>query len=103
MSTLLNTSFFPQLVIVNNELEVAENTQERADLLYGLSKLELQEVVILNHQHQYTHFNNTPCDAIAANKLAELVKDYLHKEGHCCLSKIDTLTPAQAFALVALD
>ncbi len=94
---------FPQLIIFNDELELADNDKERADLLYGLSNLELQEVVILNHHHQYTYFNNNSCDAITATKLAELVKSYLHKEGHCCLAKIDTLTPAQAFALVAID
>ncbi|MGO2010629.1 DUF4144 family protein [Pseudoalteromonas sp.] len=103
MSTLLNSTLFPQFIIFNNELEVAKSEKERADLLYGLNDLEQQSVVILNYQQQYTQLNNKPCNAISAKELADLVKDYLHKEGHCCLAKIDSLTPEQAFALVALN
>lgn len=103
MSTLLNSALFPQLIIFDNELEVAENQKERADLLYSLNELELKSVIILNYQLQYTQLNNKPCNAISAKELADLVKDYLHKEGHCCLAKIDSLTPKQAFALITLD
>ena len=94
---------FPQLVIVNDELEIVYSPQERADLLHNLTALELNDVLIISHQQEYTNLAGEPQSPCSAKQLGDWVKAYLLKEGHCCLAKIDSLSITDAFQLLTID
>lgn len=94
------TTSFPQIIIYNEEIEVIENTQDFQYFIHSISATEQQKIVILNQMFEYQNINGESLTPLSANQLAQLVKEYLAKEGHCCLSKISSLTPEQAFNLV---
>ena len=93
---------FPQLVIVYNELEIAHTLQEREEHLHSVATSDLTDVVILNKRGEYCTLKNKPQEPLSAEQLAVLVTSYLLNEGHCCLSKITTLTVEQAFNLLEI-
>ena len=93
---------FPQLVIVYSELEIAHTPQDRKDHLHSVAASDLTDVVILNKYGEYCTLKNTSCEPLSSEQLAVLVTNYLLNEGHCCLSKITTLTVEQAFNLLEL-
>jgi len=93
---------FPQLVIVYNELEIAHTPQERDEHLHSVTPSDLTDVVILNKRGEYCTLKNIPREPLSTEQLAVLVTSYLLNEGHCCLSKITTLTVDQAFNLLEL-
>lgn len=95
------TTSFPQIIIYNEEIEVIENTQDFQYFIHSMSATEQQKIVILNQMFEYQNINGESLTPLSANQLAQLVKEYLAKEGHCCLSKIQQLTPSQAFMLLA--
>lgn len=94
---------YPQIIIYNEEIEVIENTQDFQYFIHSMSATEQQKVAILNQVFEYKNINGESLTPLSANQLAQLVKEYLAKEGHCCLSKISSLTPEQAFNLVNLS
>jgi len=95
--------FQPLILIYNQEIDIIEQPSDLENLLYGISKNQQEEVVLLDKKTGYKKLNNTPSQALSSSELAILVKEYLAKEGQCCLAKIDHLTPAQAFDLLAID
>ncbi|WP_404341190.1 DUF4144 family protein [Pseudoalteromonas mariniglutinosa] len=94
---------FPYLLSCENELEVINSQQDLDDYLYGLTDNQQQHSVILNRAGQYFDLSYNSTAALSDTELARRVTLYLAKEGHCCLTKITTLTPAQAFTLLAID
>ncbi|MEI8704774.1 MULTISPECIES: DUF4144 family protein [Pseudoalteromonas] len=93
---------YPQLLVIYNELEIAHTPQDREEHLHSVATSDLTDVVILNKRGEYCALKNTPCEPLSAEQLAVLVTSYLLNEGHCCLSKITTLTVEQAFNLLEL-
>ncbi|AQQ00155.1 MULTISPECIES: DUF4144 family protein [Pseudoalteromonas] len=93
---------FPQLLIVYNELEIAHTQKEREEHLHSVTTNDLADVVILNKCGEYCTLDNTPREPLSAEQLAVITTSYLLNEGHCCLSKITTLTVEQAFNLLEL-
>jgi hypothetical protein len=94
---------FPQLVILYDDLEVVHSVQERAEYLHSVAADDLSQVLIVNKQAQYFTLANTLSEPLSSAQLATRVTNYLLNEGHCCLSKITSLTPQQAFALLEID
>ncbi|MGO2130273.1 MAG: DUF4144 family protein [Pseudoalteromonas prydzensis] len=91
---------FPLIISDRNELEIIEDQQSLDDYLYGLTAEQRQQSIIFNQQGTYQDLTFTNVKPLSAAELARRVSHYLAKEGHCCLTKITSLTPAQAFYLV---
>ncbi len=92
---------YPQIIIYNDEIELMEHANDLQDFIYTMEASEQQKVIILDKISGYQGLNGDAHKALSAIQLAQLVKEYLAKEGHCCLSKIEQLTPEQAFRLLA--
>lgn len=92
---------YPQIIIYNNEIELIEHANDLQDFIYTMEASEQQKVIILDKISGYQSLSGHSLTALSASQLAELVKEYLAKEGQCCLSKIEQLTPDQAFRLLA--
>ncbi|MCK8127876.1 hypothetical protein CWB77_08530 [Pseudoalteromonas sp. S1610] len=92
---------YPLIIIYNNEIELLEHADELHDFIYTMDVNEQKNVVILDKVSGYQGLNGDAHNALSAIQLAQLVKEYLAKEGQCCLSKIEQLTPDQAFMLLA--
>ena len=93
---------YPQLLVIYNELEIAHNQQEQQECLHSVTQSELSDVRVLNKQGDYLNLQGTVCTKLNGEQLAQLVTAYLLNEGQCCLSKIKTLSTAQAFDLLGL-
>lgn len=96
-------NIYPQLVIVDNELDIAADPQQQSDLLFHLGKEQLNDVLLLTSQFKYVNLAGEIQPPATPQQLASWVTAYLEQEGHCCLAKINELTPAQAFQLLAID
>lgn len=97
------SQFDPLILIYNHEIDIIGEPSDLENLLYGMSESQQKEVILLDKKARYKTLKNTPSQALSSSDLATLVKHYLAKEGQCCLAKIDHLTPAQAFDLLAID
>jgi len=97
------SDFQPLILIYNHEIDIIEEPSDLENLLYGMSEIQQKDVVLLDKTENYKTLNNVPLPALSSSELATLVKHYLAKEGQCCLAKIDHLTPAQAFDLLAIN
>lgn len=97
------SDFQPQLLIYNDEIDIIEHESDINDLLYSVDDKQKETVVLLDKKRGYLTLAGRQAKERSSEELAELVKNYLVKEGQCCLGKIDTLTPAQAFTLLAID
>lgn len=97
------SDFQPLLLIYNHEIDIIEQASDINELLYSMGEKQKETVVLLGKNTGYTTLAGNQAEALSGEELAELVKQYLAKEGQCCLGKIATLTPAQAFTLLAID
>lgn len=93
---------YPQLLVIYNELEIAHNQQEQQECLHSVMQSELSDVRVLNKQGNYFDLQGTVYPDPSGEQLAQLVTAYLLNEGQCCLGKIKTLSPAEAFELLGL-
>ncbi|MCQ8879549.1 DUF4144 domain-containing protein [Pseudoalteromonas shioyasakiensis] len=94
---------YPIIIIYNGELDLIEQACDIDSALYGFNQQQKDEIIMLDKVHGYQTLSGVQTPPLNAKELAYLVKDYLAKEGQCCLGKIDSLTPAQAFTLLAID
>ncbi|KTF12166.1 hypothetical protein [Pseudoalteromonas sp. H105] len=97
------SNFQPLILIYNQEIDIIEEPSDLENLLYGMSETQQKDVVLLDKTASYRTLKNIPLPALSSRELATLVKHYLAKEGQCCLAKIDHITPAQAFDLLAIN
>lgn len=93
---------YPQLLVIYNELEIAHNQQEQQECLQSVMQSELSDVRVLNKQGNYLDLQGNVYPDPSGEQLAQLVTAYLLNEGQCCLGKIKTLSPTQAFDLLGL-
>lgn len=97
------SDFQPLLLIYDDEIDIIKHANDINELLYGMGEKQKETVVLLGKNTGYTNLSGHQTKALSNEELAELIKHYLAKEGQCCLDKIATLTPAQAFTLLAID
>ena len=94
---------YPKIIIYNEEIELATQPSDVADFLYGMTKDTHAYVTVLDNDGSYHTLDGEPCQALSSAVLTQYVKQYLANEGHCCLSKLEQLTPQQAFNLLVID
>lgn len=95
-------STYPKIIIFDNDIELIEQIDELHNYVYNLDEKQRGKVIILDRLNGYKTLEGKIHTPIDATTLGSLVKVYLAKEGHCCLSKITTLTVEQAFNLLEL-
>ncbi|MBQ4832966.1 hypothetical protein J8L70_06915 [Pseudoalteromonas sp. MMG010] len=91
---------FPQIVFLQDDLEVVDTIQQRNEFLHNVTASEIEHVIVLTPQGHYYSLANKHVEPLTPVQLATVVTRYLANEGHCCLSKITQLTPSQAFTLL---
>lgn len=95
-------TYFPYLICSDNELEIINEQRDLNDYLHSLTAEQQQHCVILNKQGEYFDLAFNLATPLTNIELARRVTQHLAQEGHCCLTKITSLTAFQAFDLLGI-
>lgn len=94
---------YPKIIIYNEEIEIVHQQSDVDCFLYGIREGEQKNVRVLEADGTYHTLLGKACQPLSADELGLYVKHYLANEGQCCLSKIQQLSPQQAFDLLAIN